>query len=118
MPPRPLLTQLPRPFIVAVVTDREPATALATMRLASLDGAQAMELNLPLLADVDPAALHGLIAAAPGAVYTSCRRRDFMRVYGVDPAQLPDWSDDERMARQLAAIAAGSRAIDIEMDTF
>ncbi|HET7095066.1 MAG TPA: type I 3-dehydroquinate dehydratase [Thermomicrobiales bacterium] len=118
MPPRPLLTQLPRPFIVAVVTDREPPAALATMRLAALDGAQAMELNLPLLADVDAGALRDLLAAAPGAVYTSCRRRDFMRVYGVDPADLPDWSDEERMARQLAAVEAGARALDIAMDTF
>jgi hypothetical protein len=118
MPPRPLLTQLPRPFIVAVVTDRDPAAALATMRLAALEGARAMELNLPLLADVDAAALGDLIAAAPGVVYTSCRRRDFMRVYGIDPAALSEWSDDERMERQLAAVAAGARAIDVEMDTF
>ncbi|HEU0116883.1 MAG TPA: type I 3-dehydroquinate dehydratase [Thermomicrobiales bacterium] len=118
MPPRPLLTQLPRPFIVAVVTDRDPAAALATMRLAALEGAQAMELNLPLLADVNAGALRQTIAAAPGVVYTSCRRREFMRVYGVDPVDLPDWPDDERMARQLAAVAAGALAIDIEMDTF
>ncbi|HEU5432887.1 MAG TPA: type I 3-dehydroquinate dehydratase [Thermomicrobiales bacterium] len=118
MPSRPLLTELAKPFIVAVVTDREPAAALATMRLAALEGAQAMELNLPLLADADAGALHELIAAASGSVYTSCRRREFMRVYGVDPTALPAWSDDERMERQLAAVAAGSRAIDIEMDTF
>jgi hypothetical protein len=75
-----------------------------------------MELNLPLLTDVR--ALRDLIAAAPSVVYTSCRRREFMRVYGVDPATLPEWSDDERMARQLAAVEAGARAIDVEMDTF
>lgn len=112
------LAGLPRPFIVAVVTDRDPAAALATMRLARLEGAHAAELNLPLLADADPAAFRAALRGAGLVPYVTCRRRAFMAVYGVDPATLPAWSDDERMARQLAAIDLGAQAIDIEMDTF
>jgi len=112
------LAGLPRPFIVAVVTDRDPAAALATMRLARIEGAHAAELNLPLLADADPVALTAAMRGAGLVPYVTCRRRAFMAVYGVDPATLPEWPDDERMARQLAATDLGAAAIDIEMDTF
>lgn len=115
---RPHLSQLPRPFIVAVITDRDPAAAMATMRLAALDGADACELNLPALGPMSGADLATLLATAPTPVYTTARRREFMTVYGIDIANLPDWDDEERMERQLAAIPLGARAIDIEMDTF
>lgn len=109
------LSRLPRPFIVCVITDRTPAGAIATMRLGELDGAHAFEVNLPALAEGDHSAL---FSAVSGVVYTTCRRRSFMAVYGLEEQTMPDWSDEERMARQLAAIRMGSRAIDIELDTF
>lgn len=109
----PRLTELPRPFIVCVVTDVGPTAALQTIRRGVPDGATAFELNLPALPGAD---ISGLAAEAP--VYTSCRRRDFMAVYGFEPSSLPDWPDDERMARQLAACRAGAVAIDVELDAF
>lgn len=112
------LSQLPRPFIVCVITDRTTAAAVTTMRLGALDGAHTFEINLPALALEPERNLAKTFAASPEPVYTTCRRRSFMKVYGIDEASLPDWTDDERMARQVAAIALGSSAIGIELDTF
>lgn len=112
------LARLPRPFIVAVITDRTPAGAVASMRQAALDGAHASEVNLPLYPLAGPSELAPVFAATGRPVYTTCRRADFMTVYGIPPQDLPAWSDDERIDRQLSMIAAGSCAIDIEMDTF
>jgi hypothetical protein len=88
------------------------------MRLGALDGAHTFEINLPALAQEPERNLAKTFTAGPEPVYTTCRRRSFMKVYGIDEASLPDWTDDERMARQVAAIALGSSAIDIELDTF
>ncbi len=112
------LGSLGRPFIVAVITDRDVATAAETMRQALSDGADAFEVNLPTLSGASPASLAALLGAAPAPAYTSCRRRAFMTAYGLAEAEMPDWPDDERMERQLALVAAGSVAIDIELDTF
>ncbi len=113
-----LLSQLPRPFIVCVITDRTTAAAVTTMRLGALDGAHAFEVNLPALACEPESNLATVFATVPLPAYTTCRRRSFMTVYGIEEASLPDWTDDERMARQVAAISLGSCAVDIELDTF
>lgn len=112
------LSQLSRPFIVCVITDTTTDAAIATMRLAHLDGADAYELNLPLLAASTFAQLCSVFTATNQPVYTSCRRREFLRVYGVDPQCLPAWNDFERMERQLSALKAGSVALDMELDCF
>lgn len=112
------LSQLPRPFIVAVVTDRAPASAVVTMRRAVLDGADACEVNLPALGERRPEELAAIFAATAAPSYTTARRRDFMTIYGFAIGELPDWDEEARMARQLAAVPLGARAIDIELDTF
>lgn len=112
------LTDLPRPFVVGVITESTCAAAAAVMREGSADGTDAHELNLPALAGEDVAHVAGLVRGSAGPVYTTCRRRAFMAVYGIPPDELPDWSDDERMDRQLAMADHGSTAIDIELDTF
>lgn len=117
-PAVPRLSELARPFIVAVVTDRDAASAEATMHGAALDGAHAFEVNLPAMPRATPGDLRALCAATGRPVYTTCRRRAFMTVYGMLEAEMPAWDDEERMARQLAAIPLGARAIDMEMDTF
>jgi hypothetical protein len=70
------------------------------------------------LPEASPEELRALFAATGRPVYTTCRRRAFMTVYGIPEAAMPEWDDEERMARQLAAIPLGARAIDVEMDTF
>ena len=112
------LDRLPRPFIVAVVTEPTVTLARRVMAAASRDGAGAFELNLPPLHDASRRDLAGLIAEAPAPVYVSCRRRAFLAVYGFAPDELPDWSDEERMERQLDAVELGAVALDMELDTF
>lgn len=46
---RPSFVNLPKPFIVCVVTDPNPNAALATIRNAECDGAQAFDLHLRTL---------------------------------------------------------------------
>ena len=109
---------LPCPFIVGVIAERTADEAARILDRAAQDGADAFELNLSLLGDAGPAELAAVIARSRGPLYTSCRRRAFMEVYGVAPDDLPDWTDDERMRRQLAMVSIGSVAIDIELDAF
>ncbi len=116
--PIPWLTTLPRPFLVNVVTDRTPDAAVATMRSARFEGAHAHELNLPALPDADPDTMRAVIAAPGQPVYTSCRRARFMTVYGLPLESVPQWGDEERMERQIAALGLGAVAIDMELDTF
>jgi 3-dehydroquinate dehydratase len=112
------LTTLPRPFIVAVATDRSVESTLATIRQAANQGAHAIELNLPAISDATDHELKQMLGESPIPVYTSCRRAPFMGVYGFRDGEVPVWADEERMERQLAALHFGSRAIDMEMDTF
>jgi 3-dehydroquinate dehydratase len=112
------LTALPRPFIVAVATDRSVDSTLDTILRAAEQGAHAVELNLPAIADANDDELQRMLAEAPVPVYTSCRRAPFMGVYGFREGDVPIWSDDERMERQLAALHFGSCGLDMEMDTF
>lgn len=115
---RPDESGLPRPFIVGVIAERTTAAAARVRGLAARDGADAFELNLPPLHGATAADLASLFAGSKGPMYTTCRRRAFMAVYGIEPNDLPDWSDEERMQRQLTLIASGSVAIDMELDTF
>ena len=110
------LTSLDRPFVVCVLTDDSCASAAVTIARAAYAGADAFELNLPLLALEAGEAVRALVNSCGRPLYTSCRRAAFMRVYG--RGDVPNWSDDERMERQMELIAAGSVAIDIELDTF
>jgi hypothetical protein len=112
------LRDLPRPFIVCVLTDRTGAETVATMRQAYYEGAEAYELNLPALGDLEDEGMKRIFNAVDRPVYTSCRRAAFMGVYGMTRDTLPDWDDEERMARQLASLKLGSAGIDIELDTF
>jgi len=112
------LDQLPRPFVVAVITEPTVRQASRVIADAASDGADAFELNLPPLGDIAATELARLIDGAPAPVYVTCRRRAFMAVYGYKPARLPDWSDEERMTRSLAAVDAGAVALDMELDTF
>jgi 3-dehydroquinate dehydratase len=110
------LTQLPRPFIVAIITERTSAAAAAVMRRAAHAGAHAYELNLPLVEQGHWDAMRGLVASSGRPVYTSCRRATFMEIYG--RGAVPTWDDEERMARQLDLLDHGSVALDVELDAF
>lgn len=110
------LTQLPRPFIVAVVAERTRTAIAADMQRAAYAGAHAYELNLPLVQQDDWEGMRELVASSRRPVYTSCRRAAFMEIYG--RGHVPPWDDHERMARQLDLLDHGSVALDIELDAF
>lgn len=110
------LSALKRPFIVCVLADRTVAATAATMARALYAGADAFELNLPLLADQPREAVRALVQRSARPIYTSCRRAGFMTIYG--RGAVPEWADEERMQRQLDLLCAGSAAVDIELDAF
>lgn len=111
------LADVPRPFVVGVVVERDAAAARRAALASFRDGAGAVELNLASLSE--PAHLaRGFFAGLPGPVYTSCRRAAFMRVYGAKFARVPLRSEEARMELQLAALATGSAGLDLEADTY
>jgi hypothetical protein len=111
------LADVPRPFVVGVVVERDAAAARRAALAAFRDGAGAVELNLASLVK-DERLPRRFFAGLPGPVYTSCRRAPFMRVYGAKFARIPVRGEETRMDLQLAALAAGSAGLDLEADTF
>lgn len=111
------LTQLPRPFVVGVVVERDARAAARVAAAAFRTGADAVELNLAALRD-DAALDRRFFSGLRGPVYTSCRRAPFMAVYGAKFSRLPALPDETRMARQLSLLAHGLAGLDIEADTF
>jgi hypothetical protein len=111
------LAQLPRPFVVGVVVERDPIAAARVTGAAFRTGADAVELNLASLR-ADALVDARLFARWRKPVYTSCRRAPFMSVYGAKFERLPVLSDEERMTRQLALLDCGSAGLDFEADTF
>lgn len=111
------LTDLSRPFIVGVVTEQTTDAARASITAAVQEGADAIEVNLAALGEVSIESFRTLTTPEV-VVYTTARRPEFMQVYGIDAASCPRWTEEERMAQQLRLLAAGSAAIDMELDTF
>ncbi|MSU46640.1 MAG: type I 3-dehydroquinate dehydratase [Lacunisphaera sp.] len=111
------LAQLPRPFVVGVVVERDSAAAARVAAAAFRTGADAVELNLASLRD-NACLDRRFFTRWRRPLYTSCRRAPFMAVYGAAFARLPALSDEARMARQLALLDPGSAGLDIEADTF
>ena len=111
------LAQIPRPFVVGVVVERNAAAARRAAAAAFRDGAAAAELNLASLPDAEQPT-RTLFAALRGPVYTSCRRAHFMRVYGTRFSRVGVRADDRRMELQWDALTKGSAGLDLEADTF
>ena len=111
------LVQVPRPFVVGVVVERDTAAARRATVASFRDGAGAVELNLASLAH-DAVVARGFFAGLLGPIYTSCRRAPFMRVYGAKFARVPVRPEETRMELQLAALAAGSAGLELEADTY
>ena len=111
------LTQLPRPFVVGVVVERDAAAAARAADAAFRTGADAVELNLASLRN-DAGLDRRFFSRWGRPVYTSFRRAPFMAVYGNKFSRLPKDSDEVRMERQIALLACGSAGLDFEADTF
>ncbi|TNJ62855.1 type I 3-dehydroquinate dehydratase [Paenibacillus hemerocallicola] len=105
---RPSFAKLPQPFIVNVIREKDPESAIASIKNAEYDGAIAHDLHLTSLGQ-------------PFHNYKDLRR---IIASTANPQLIlnyrytNDMSDEERIKRQILAIEAGAAAIDIPADTF
>lgn len=109
---RPSFVNLPKPFIVDVITDTNPTDALATMRNAEYAGAQAFDLHLRSL---DPEFhnekdLESIIKATDKPVMLINYRGD-ANFKGAA-------TDEERVESNLKGVRAGASAVDIMGDFY
>lgn len=104
----PSITALPRPFIVSVVREREPLSAIATIHNSERDGAHAFNLHLSRLEPqyLTHEHLSTIIAATARPVIVLNYRNN---------GHIPD---EERVAKQLIAIDAGAAGVDVPADVF
>lgn len=108
------LSNLPRPFLVSVITEREPEQIRAALEASRQEGAATAELNLAQIAAADLETVGGIASSCGMPVYTACRSAQFMRVYGFDSG-LDALTDTARMERQLAMLGPCC-AVDVELE--
>jgi hypothetical protein len=112
------ISEVPRPFICAVIREEDPAAAIADMKLSECAGAQVFELNLstfrPEFRSV--AALRPVFRSTTLPIFTTCRR--YGRGWATDTNIPIELDDAGRMRLQLDLIDAGSHGFDMELDTF
>ena len=105
------ITELRRPFICGTLWDTDRDSAVRTIRLAELDGADAFELNLLGLGKIDVESLKDIISSTSKPMFTTNRRRDGW-------GRRFEGSEEQRMEVQLKAFDAGTAGFDMEIDTF
>lgn len=111
------LTLIPRPFLVSVICEEDLNAVAQAIEDSVQGGADAIEMNLAQIAECELSEVRPLISRCPIPVYTACRRREFMRVYGHHTSQLSHLGDEERIGRQLRLLGTAI-AIDMELATF
>jgi hypothetical protein len=105
---RPSFAKVPQPFIVGVIRELDPESAIATIKNSEYDGAQAFTLHLSRLGDqyLNYNDLRRIITSTTRPILVlNYRNNGFI-------------SDEERVKAQLIAIEAGAAAIDVPADTF
>lgn len=109
---RPSFVNLPKPFIVTVVTDPDPDSCIATIRNAEYDGSQAFDIHFRALEPQyhNENDLERLIK--------STYRPVMMINYRSDNAWHRDISEEERAEEQLMGIRCGAAAVDLQGDIF
>ena len=109
---RPSFVNQPKPFIVSVITDADPDTAIATIRNSEYDGAQAFDLHLRALEYQyhNQADLERIIKSTDKPIMTINYRGD-----KTWPGQA---TDEERVESHMIALRAGASACDIMGDIF
>lgn len=109
---RPSFVNLPKPFIVTVVTDPDPDSCIATIRNAEYDGSQAFDLHLRSL-EKQYHNEHDL-----EKIIKSTWRPTMMIYYREDGNWGARYSDDERAEAHLLSVKCGAAACDIMGDMF
>jgi hypothetical protein len=112
------ISEVPRPFICAVIREEDPAAAIADMKLSECAGAQVFELNLSTFRPEhrNVASLRPVFRSTTLPIFTTCRR--YGRGQATDMNVPIDLDDAGRMQLQLDLIDAGSGGFDVELDTF
>jgi 3-dehydroquinate dehydratase len=103
-------TELPRPFIMGVISDGDVDHCVRTIKLSEFDGADGFQLELHNFKDHPPskAQMKEVICSTLKPVWTTNRRRGTGKTT----------SEEERIKLELDSLDAGAACIDMEMDAF
>lgn len=109
---KPSFVNLPKPFLVSVITDTDPAHAIATIRNSEFDGAQAYDLHLRSL----ERRYHN--EDDLGRIIRSTHRLVMLINYRGDATWKNDATDEELVQSHLIGVRAGASACDLMGDLF
>ncbi len=104
-----------KPFIAAVCVARDAEDTAECVRRSIGAGADIVEVNVAQLTEAE---LQKIKVERKLPYYVVCRRRGFMRLYGLAPKSLPIRDDEARLRISLQMVGRGSRALDMECDCF
>ena len=109
---RPSFVNLPKPFIVQVVTDPDPDSAIASIRNGEYDGAQAFDLHLRAL----ERQYHN-VNDLERIVKSTCR--PVMTInYRADKTWHNTLTDEDRVDAHMLGLKAGASACDLMGDLY
>ncbi|MGD0804883.1 MAG: type I 3-dehydroquinate dehydratase [Candidatus Bathyarchaeia archaeon] len=102
-------TELPRPFIVGVISDDDVSHCVRSMKLGEFDGADGFQLELQGFKGYPPTLkeIREVVSSTTKPVWVTNRRR---------PTSAE--SDEDRVNLMLKSVEAGAACLDMEMDTF
>lgn len=105
-------TELPRPFIVGVVSEPDPENCIKTIKMSEYDGATAFDLYLHSLEKkyLNKKDLRTIFSSTNCPVLTLNYRWNMK-----GPIQI---TDEERVSQHMLALEAGSAGMDIEADLY
>ncbi len=109
---RPSFVNLPKPFIVSVITETDPESCIATIRNSEYDGANAFDLHLRSLEQQyhNVNDLERII---------KCTSKPMLMInYRGDNKWRGQLNDEERVESHLIAVKAGASACDIISDIY
>jgi 3-dehydroquinate dehydratase len=110
------LSELNQPFIITSITATNLEEAVAMIKHAELEGAEAFEIHLPLLSFPDAETLSKLTKVTSAPMYATCRRGQFYNLLGYDVSV--KLTDEQRTNALVDAVDAGINGIDFELDLF
>ncbi len=109
---RPSFVNQPKPFIVSVITEPDPDSAIATIRNSEYDGAQAFDLHLRSL----ELQYHNITDLER---IIKCTNKPVMTIYyRGDSKWTREVTDEERAEAHLLSLECGASACDIMGDMF
>jgi hypothetical protein len=103
---------------VCDISDATVAAAIATMKTAIVEGADAFHLNISRLDIAGADELKPIFERIRVPVFSSNRRASFFAVYGESTFEPRNETDGERMSILLQSVRSGGAGVDMEMDTF